>query len=837
MESKRATIKGRLSTPLPELPSSEISQQDCLVHFSRTSSEVHLDCTVKSLFSSDSSSSSQVHFPSVEIAGSDNDSVFPKDNDKYFFSSNQISRASSVPLSRPFGFYHDPDDEVNKATSSMDRSSPTQVSLSLEGTQRIKITQNSSPNKKLNSVSIAPRVAPSSQDIQAVLQFDPCEDMLENINRCEWKLYHTVRESTETFRCNQHLNYPLENLSSVSHQGEEEECTKTQALPVSPTGDCAFRVGDSNKDPFSQLPRANSLDLAGISGVQDNSIPNRDFTEPVFPPDMDFPEDFFPGEDTIAEDEVISPFDIWEPDPPSVSTLTMTVLHDPANDMPALGVCLGDFNGQIEYFELLLTSFCDKDEPPSNPNTHNSYEFCRSGHTSMPHSANNSDVSSTANFVDSDGSLSNIPNIWGYNVARRHRHRAYIKSINALTSVAVEPYVKCLVFVNPLSSPNRITYLTANDRVIKLFQVRREGISMLHAFPYMNTVLGEPFLGSQYFVGTHRQVNILPIKEYGPMANSIQALSLSADCETFMSVEDLQVFWCHFEASDSTKPTCIVDLCPRSGVLDEMEELITASCFHPTHGSLFLLSRSSGILNVGDLRHPPSRETRQYALTTKITPQQNPTRCMTYDEILCSISAAAFLSPDHIVTRDYLSLKLWDLRKISTPCEMVPVMDYVSPYFDALYNHDSIFDRFPVSVDDRSGTVVTGLYDGAVAVWQPLSTAQNSTETIMHYRADPFLWPTSTAFSGRISSKVLGENLASAWKQSSRRPAEAELHSISSNDVFSGSEGGLDLIPEPFTNKVLSIALSPGGERFAYTSKNGRVIYMFERIGKTSCKR
>lgn len=65
---------------------------------------------------------------------------------------------------------------------------------------------------------------------------------------------------------------------------------------------------------------------------------------------------------------------------------------------------------------------------------------------------------------------------------------------------------------------------------------------------------------------------------------------------------------------------------------------------------------------------------------------------------------------------------------------MVPVMDYVVPHLDTLYDNDSIFDRFPIAVDDESGMVVTGLYDNAISVWQPLNTACSADDMLAHYR-------------------------------------------------------------------------------------------------------
>ncbi|KAG5496226.1 hypothetical protein JKF63_02527 [Porcisia hertigi] len=529
----------------------------------------------------------------------------------------------------------------------------------------------------------------------------------------------------------------------------------------------------------------------------------------------------------------------------SVSVVAMTTLLDPMSGAPVLGMCLGDYNGHIEYLEVSTAdtfnslirrskSVMQQQHPPES-GASSGVQMYGGGRTLGSWGRSSNEAARPVGASNNLGSLSsaateNITHeLRGREVLRRHSHKAFVKSINALTSVAVQPYVKCLSFVRPRCSPSMISYLTANERVIKLFHVRREGFSPFDAFPGMEDVIGKTFVGSRYFARLPPQPAILPIKEFGPVANSIQALSVSADGETFMSVEDLQVFWWSFEATDTTKATCIADLRPASGALDEVEELVTASSFHPTHNSLFLLTRSSGILNIGDLRDPPSRESRKYAISSQLTTQQNPFSCQAYDEILCSISDASFLGPDHVVTRDYLSLKLWDLRRPDRPCAMMPVMNYVAKYLDSLYENDSIFDRFPVAVDDISGTVVTGLYDGAVAVWQPLHSTLSPQDSLVHYRADPLMDPDDSPAGGVVSVPDLEKSLANAWTQTITAPHGTAL----SSQAFEVDNGAMGLpdeaIPEPFTNKVLTVSIAPGGERFCYTYKNGRLVYIFER--------
>ncbi|EPY23384.1 hypothetical protein STCU_07738 [Strigomonas culicis] len=624
----------------------------------------------------------------------------------------------------------------------------------------------------------------------------------DRVRAVEEELYHTLPHTSGGYRYFQQLHYPL------SPEVPEEV---PPSVPTTSNSSSSPNMVDENAKEPSPQPRL-SGGSAGSLGSEKSPSPT--FDEAAFGARYGGAAEMLgEGGEALTTSFSMNPH-VDEVVHQSVSVLAFTTLPDPVSGAPVLGVCMGDYNGRVEYFEA---STADGD----NKRIRKSKSFTKSRSRTAPLASLHRDPSYMSEdgkvSVDSEATVNIMQDMRGREVARRHSHKAYVKSINALTSVAVEPCVKCLRFIRNYNSPSVVSYLTANERVIKLFHVRRDGFTPFSVFPGMEHVVPRTLQGSRYFARLPPPQSIVPVKEFGPSQNSIQALSMSADGETFMSVEDLQVFWWHLEATDTTKATCIADLRPPSGALDEVEELVTAASFHPTHSSLFMLSRSSGVLNIGDLRDPPSRAKRQYAITTQVHPMHNPVNCAAYDEILCSISAASFLGPDHVVTRDYLSLKLWDLRRPDSPYMMVPVMDYVKRYLDPLYENDSIFDRFPVAVDDVSGTVVTGLYDGAVAVWQPLNKQLRQEEELVQYRVDPDLAPPETKDGARITVAELDARLEKSWRQ---------VRIISDPDSMGND---LESVPEPFTNKVLDVAIAPGGERFGYTYKNGKLVYILER--------
>lgn len=89
-----------------------------------------------------------------------------------------------------------------------------------------------------------------------------------------------------------------------------------------------------------------------------------------------------------------------------------------------------------------------------------------------------------------------------------------------------------------------------------------------------------------------------------------------------------------------------------------------------------------------------------------------------FSELINSLSFAKFLPafPHHIVSRDYLSVKLWDVRSARMPLASIAVCDYLEKNLLSLYEEDFIYDKFFLDVSPCSGYVVTGAYNRSAHV-------------------------------------------------------------------------------------------------------------------------
>lgn len=157
--------------------------------------------------------------------------------------------------------------------------------------------------------------------------------------------------------------------------------------------------------------------------------------------------------------------------------------------------------------------------------------------------------------------------------------------------------------------------------------------------------------------------------------------------------------------------------------MEELTEVITAAEFHPIHCNLFMYSSSKGTIKLSDMResalcdqhakreyrngnemlfdsqwcnHPSSFLTRLYFLTTIVfEEQEDPSNKSFFSEIISSISDVKFSKDGrYILSRDYLTLKVWDINMENRPVQTINIHDHLRNKLCDLYENDCIFDKF-----------------------------------------------------------------------------------------------------------------------------------------------
>ena len=164
---------------------------------------------------------------------------------------------------------------------------------------------------------------------------------------------------------------------------------------------------------------------------------------------------------------------------------------------------------------------------------------------------------------------------------------------------------------------------------------------------------------------------------------------------------------------DNYKSYNVINIAPPK--LDDLQEVITHCEFHPADSSLFLASSSKGYFTLCDLRMNTSYQN----FGTKYSTIDEEGRKNYFSEIVNSCTWASFANSCdafQVASRDYLFVKLWDLRRQDKAVQTFKVADYLDKDLKASYENDCIFDRFDVKCSPSNQYLSTGAYNDAFHV-------------------------------------------------------------------------------------------------------------------------
>ena len=189
-------------------------------------------------------------------------------------------------------------------------------------------------------------------------------------------------------------------------------------------------------------------------------------------------------------------------------------------------------------------------------------------------------------------------------------------------------------------------------------------------------------------------------------AYHINSLSVNSDCETYISADDLRVNLWHLERGDASDAFTVVDIKPEN--MEDLTEVITSAEFHPSRCDLFAYSSSKGSIRLADMR------TNALCATSAKTfdaPNETPGSRSFFSEIIASVSDVKFSRDGgFLVSRDYLNLRLWDLRMENRPVATFEVHEHLRAKLCDLYESDAIFDKFQCCPGGDGAHVATGSY-------------------------------------------------------------------------------------------------------------------------------
>lgn len=228
------------------------------------------------------------------------------------------------------------------------------------------------------------------------------------------------------------------------------------------------------------------------------------------------------------------------------------------------------------------------------------------------------------------------------------------------------------------SSDKTIKYWKVHEKKIKRpTKIESMGALPSHTPTYLSADVPIPRL-------THHQTitTATPKRVYSNAHGyHINSISINSDGETFISADDLRINLWNLQISNETFN--VVDVKPPN--LEELTEVITSATFHPHHCSQLIYSSSRGSIRLADLRD--SALCDQHAKLFEV--EEDPSQKSFFSEIISSISDAQFIGHEgrYILSRDYLTLKVWDVHMENRPVAVIPIHEYLKVHLCDLYEN------------------------------------------------------------------------------------------------------------------------------------------------------
>lgn len=323
-------------------------------------------------------------------------------------------------------------------------------------------------------------------------------------------------------------------------------------------------------------------------------------------------------------------------------------------------------------------------------------------------------------------------------------------------------------------------------------------------------------------------------------AYHINSISVNSDGETFISSDDLRINLWNLNIQDQSFN--IVDIKPAN--MEELTEVITAAEFHPQSCNWFMYASSKGTIKLADMResalcdqHAKRKPVVLPTTSSMLMPslefeqEEDPSSRSFFSEIISSISDVRFSHDGrYILSRDYLTVKIWDVAMERQPVKTIPIHEHLRPRLCDTYENDSIFDKFEVVFSGDAKNVMTGSYNNNFMIYP--SDPDKETEVVLQADKSAFkakkvgvptpinsTSPTSTNSGGKKGNSRAGSPAAGAGGQGGRMRKETDADQID------------------FNKKILHMSWHPFEDSIAIAATNNVSIrlYPIDNILLTAC--
>ncbi|EEY18990.1 protein phosphatase PP2A regulatory subunit B [Verticillium alfalfae VaMs.102] len=319
--------------------------------------------------------------------------------------------------------------------------------------------------------------------------------------------------------------------------------------------------------------------------------------------------------------------------------------------------------------------------------------------------------------------------------------------------------------------------LSTNDKTIKLWKVFEKSLKVVAENNLSHDLTPSNVAGGG---GTQSDASHLtvPRRTYANAhAYHINSISVNSDGETFISSDDLRINLWNLNIQDQSFN--IVDIKPAN--MEELTEVITAAEFHPQSCNWFMYASSKGTIKLADMRE--SALCDQHAKLFE--QEEDPSSRSFFSEIISSISDVRFsFDGRYILSRDYLTVKIWDINMERQPVKTIPIHEHLRPRLCDTYENDSIFDKFEVVFSGDAKNVMTGSYNNNFMIYP--TDPEKEVEVVLQadksaFKAKKVGVPTPinaatspTSTNGKKSGSRAGSPAAGAQGQRMRKETDAD---------------------------------------------------------------
>ncbi|CAM9600021.1 unnamed protein product, partial [Sphacelaria rigidula] len=312
--------------------------------------------------------------------------------------------------------------------------------------------------------------------------------------------------------------------------------------------------------------------------------------------------------------------------------------------------------------------------------------------------------------------------------------------------------------------------LSTNDKTVKLWKIREKRMKKV-AYPERISRRGGQTLELPQVSVAGTVIASSPRRVFANAhAYHVNSIDPNSDGEHFISTDDLRINLWNLEITDRSysdihwstlhttslpdihRPwdglrslaTDILDIKPQS--MEELTEVITAAVFQASHCHVFLYSSSRGCIKMGDMRASALCDRHaKVGISSRDRPVLPVSYYLIHDTILerpAELSTKSFFSeivasisdikstPDgrYIISRDYMTLKLWDVNMEARPVKTINVHEHLRPQLCDLYENDCIFDKFECAVSGDTNSVLTGSYNNMCHIYDRYGQNKGSLE-------------------------------------------------------------------------------------------------------------